>query len=114
MKKLISGCITNKKLSKTLNIYIYINIYRQIYIQTHLNTWRLLMNLNLLDGIEDINSFLSTLSLDDKLEVLNYIESCEQYRKYHSIEFFEPDSWQEKAIAKGVKENVRGCLAGNR
>lgn len=72
------------------------------------------MNLNLFDGIEDIDAFVSTLDEAQQRVVFEYIKRCEHYRKYTAIEFFEPDAWQVNAIAKGFHEPVRGCLAGNR
>lgn len=72
------------------------------------------MNLNLLDHIEDMPAYLSTLDSTEKLQVLKYLQAVEDYKDTHKIEFFAPDEWQVKAITLGSTETHRMVSAGNR
>ncbi|MHB4774360.1 terminase large subunit domain-containing protein [Klebsiella pneumoniae] len=72
------------------------------------------MDLTLLDHIQDIPAYVSTLTKDEKLSVLNYLQACKDYREYNKLEFFEPEEWQKNAITLGSTENHRMVCAGNR
>lgn len=72
------------------------------------------MDLTLLDHIQDIPAYVSTLTKDEKLSVLNYLQACKDYREYNKLEFFEPDQWQVDAITLGSTEDFRMVCAGNR
>lgn len=72
------------------------------------------MNIHLLDHIEDLTSYVQTLSAEGKLQVLRYLQAVEEYKKYNRIEFFVGEEWQKNAITLGVTERFRGVIAGNR
>lgn len=72
------------------------------------------MNLHLLDHIEDLEHYISTLTLEEKKVVLEYLQSVENYKKYNKLEFFKPDEWQQRAIELGSTEEHRMVSAGNR
>lgn len=71
------------------------------------------MDITLLDGV-DIQELLHDSTSDEKLKILNYLKSVEDYKRYNKINFFKPDVWQEKAIALGKTEEVRGAVCANR
>lgn len=72
------------------------------------------MNLHLLDHIEDLEHYVSTLTLQEKIVVLDYLKGVEDYKKYNKIEFFTPDEWQTNAMNLGSTEQHRMVCAGNR
>lgn len=72
------------------------------------------MDLTLLDHIQDIPAYVSTLTKDEQISVLNYLQACKDYREYNKLEFFEPDQWQVDAITLGSTEDFRMVCAGNR
>lgn len=72
------------------------------------------MNTTLLDHIEDLPAYVSTLTMDGKRKVLAYLQAVEEYKTYNKLEFFNPEDWQRKAISLGSTEKFRGVIAGNR
>lgn len=71
------------------------------------------MNTTLLDGV-DVEALLPTLDADGKRRLLSYLRAVDDHKRYNKIKYFEPDSWQKKAITLGVQEAFRGVIAGNR
>lgn len=72
------------------------------------------MNLHLLDNIEDLPAYISTLDPKDKINILKYLQACEDYKENNKVLFFTPDSWQQDAIELGSTESIRMVSAGNR
>lgn len=72
------------------------------------------MDCTLLDDIDDLEGWIETLSLDEKKQVLSYLSQVEEYKNNNKMVFFKPDTWQEKAIAKGKTERYRAIIASNR
>lgn len=72
------------------------------------------MNLNLLDDIEDIDSFLAELDDEEKKSLLKYLQVRDQYIEENKILFFVPDKWQARAITLGKTEPYRMVCAANR
>lgn len=72
------------------------------------------MNLHLLDHIEDLEQYISTLDIKEKKTVLDYLLACEQYKENNKILFFKPDKWQQDAMNLGSTEQHRMVSASNR
>lgn len=72
------------------------------------------MDITLLDGIDNLEEWIEGLSRSEKKQVLTYLSQVEDYKANNKMMFFKPDTWQEKAIARGKTEKFRAVIAGNR
>ena len=72
------------------------------------------MNVHLLDGIPDLEAYAASLDADAQQVLLTYLKKCEEYKTFNKMKFFEPEDWQQNAIALGATQDIRMVSAGNR